>query len=143
MKHTKESDKAPAVAVGSRIDVDWPCADGSVERCSGTIQSVEESYKKKQGSYFKYEIKFEDGDVFTTRLLHLNWSLSSASEEITVVGSKRKRKSERSSKDRKARSDGSPSFPTHQRIVAPMVSVKHWVYSVFTGSYPCTVGGRI
>ena len=126
MKHPKESDKAPAVTVGIKIDVDWPCIDGSSQRCSGTIQSVTESSKKKQGSYFKYEIKFDDGDVYSTRLLHLNWSLSPASEETAVVGSKRRRKSEKSAKDCKPRPSGS-SLPTHQHIVAPMVIIHFYV----------------
>ncbi len=86
---------AGAVPVGSRIEVEWPLEDRTSRSFLGTVLESWEQEKKKGSTKRKYRIAFDDGDLVTTRLVHLPHKILS--------------------------SPCPKSLPTHQRIVAPMV----------------------
>ena len=100
----------PVVQVGDRLQVSWPLLDGaSTQDFTGRVITVTKTNKVKNGSIYKYEIQFDDGDLQITRLLHLKWN------KLTDIRSKKqKRVPGNSCRDK--------LLPSHNYIVAPMVS---------------------
>lgn len=132
---------SPVVNVGDKIKVHWPNDDGSTERITAIVISVEVCKKVKQNSQYKYTIRVQNIDEEvdrSTRLLHLDWKKVSKKQKrndsiasILEVGddenvpSKKKRKDSMSTKkevivDANTRKSSSV-LPAHSRIVAPMV----------------------
>lgn len=131
----------PVVVVGDKIKVHWPNDDGSTDRITAIIISIEECKKVKQNSSYKYTIRVQNVDEEvdrSTRLLHLDWKKVSKkqkrSESIVSIPEvnndeslhlkKKHKKPTRVEKGivEDANSRKSPyTLPAHSRIVAPMV----------------------
>jgi hypothetical protein len=131
----------PVVIVGDRIKVHWPNNDGSTDKITAIIISIEECKKVKQNSLYKYTIRVQNMDEEvdrSTRLLHLDWKKVSnkqkRSESIASISkidnedslpSKKKMKKLKSTEEEIVESANSSkssyTLPSHSRIVAPMV----------------------
>jgi hypothetical protein len=73
---------APLVSEGDKIKIYWPLPDGTVKKRQAQVVSVVKSDKRKNGSYYKYELCFykEDFESVSTRLIGLKWSLKSGKD---------------------------------------------------------------
>jgi hypothetical protein len=132
----------PAVIVGDRIKVHWPNNDGSTDRITAIVISIEECKKVKQNSLYKYTLRVQNMDQEvdrSTRLLHLDWKKVSnkqkRSESIVTIPEinneeclptkKRQKKLLKSNGEEIVEnansSKSSSTLPAHSRIVAPMV----------------------
>jgi sortase (surface protein transpeptidase) len=132
----------PAVIVGDRIKVHWPNNDGSTDRITAIVISIEECKKVKQNSLYKYTLRVQNMDQEvdrSTRLLHLEWKKVSnkqkRSESIVTIPEinseeclptkKRQKKLLMSNGEETVEnansSKSSSTLPAHSRIVAPMV----------------------
>lgn len=132
----------PVVEVGDKIKLHWPNDDGSTNRITAIVTSIEQCKKVKQNSLYKYTIRVQDTDEEvdrSTRLLHLDWkkvtnkqkrssegiiNIPEDNKDETVPPTKKQKKSKTKEKDvvKDANSRKSSfALPAHSRIVAPMV----------------------
>lgn len=81
----------PLVAVGEKIQIQWPEDGGSSRTINAKVTAVSKSSKKKHGSYYKYELTLykDNNEVLETRLINLPWERkvksSKRSREIDTV----------------------------------------------------------
>ena len=132
---------AAAAAVGDRLKVQTDPQKSSKFR-KAVITKVKRCAAEKQGSLFKYTLRFDDdGSELRTRLLHLPWKPAGA------VASDRKRSApsgaaEEAPPTKKAKKKGkkgstttTPGLPSHQRILAPMVGGSELAFRLLCRRY--------
>jgi len=71
----------PPLSAGDELEVEWPLAGGGRGLFSARVERVRLRDRKRRGSWFKYDLLFEDGDRLSSRLgRNRRWSRKTNAE---------------------------------------------------------------
>ena len=115
-----DNDESPLVSVGDRLSIHWPYTDSTHTKVKVDVISVRSSKKRKNCSSFKYELRFKDGEVHSTRLNHLKWR-KIRRKDAEIPSSSTSQHSVANPEKAMLICKYKKHLPTHKRIVAPMV----------------------